>query len=70
MKAKLRKRLEKAASILREVFDELENEDQNGFDKYGETLDNLATEIEDIVAEDERAGKEPDGDEEESYWDE
>jgi len=53
MKNIYKKKLEKAALLLREVFDDFETEGAADFDDYGTRLDDLAGEIEDILAEDE-----------------
>lgn len=63
MKNSYRKKLEKAANYLREVYDDLETEASDDFDAYGTRLDDLAGEIEDILLEDEtRADEESDDD--------
>ena len=53
MKNIYKKKLEKAALLLREVFDDFETEGGADFEDYGTRLDDLAGEIEDILAEDE-----------------
>ncbi len=53
MKSSYRKKLEKAANYLREVYDDLETEGSDDFDEYGPRLEDLAGEIEDLLAEDE-----------------
>ena len=53
MKAKYRKRLEKAASILRELVEELEDDSPKDYDRFGEQIEELAGEIEDLVIESE-----------------
>lgn len=52
MKNSYRKKLEKAANYLREVYDDLETEGSDDFDEYGPRLEDLAGEIEDLLAED------------------
>lgn len=53
MKSSYRKKLEKASNFLREVFDDLETEGSEDFDSFGTRLEDLAGEIDDILAEDE-----------------
>lgn len=67
MKNSYRKKLEKAANYLREVYDDLETEASDDFDAYGTRLDDLAGEIEDILLEDETRADEDsdDGDDDE-----
>ena len=50
MKSSYRKKLEKAANYLREVYDDLETEGSDDFDEYGPRLEDLAGEIEDLLA--------------------
>lgn len=52
MKNSYRKKMERAATLLREVYDDLETEGADDFDNYGTRLDDLAGEIEDMLAED------------------
>lgn len=63
MKNAYRKKLEKAANYLREVYDDLENEGKDDFDEFGTRLEDLAGEIEDILAEDETRTEEDDDEE-------
>ncbi len=65
MKNSYRKKLEKAANYLREVYDDLETEGSDDFDEYGPRLEDLAGEIEDLLAEDETRQNEEE--EEEDY---
>jgi len=65
MKSSYRKKLEKASNFLREVFDDLETEGSDDFDNFGTRLEDLAGEIDDILAEDET--NEKDSDEEDGY---
>jgi hypothetical protein len=65
MKSSYRKKLEKASNFLREVFDDLETEGNEDFDTFGTRLEDLAGEIDDMLAEDEANQK--DGDEEDGY---
>ena len=51
MKSTYRKKLEKAANFIREVFDDLETEGKEDFDNYGQRLEDLAAEIDDILEE-------------------
>ncbi|MBF0482927.1 MAG: hypothetical protein HQK81_09110 [Desulfovibrionaceae bacterium] len=51
MKSTYRKKLEKAANFIREVFDDLETEGKEDFDNYGQRLEDLASEIDDILEE-------------------
>ncbi|MHC1700227.1 MAG: hypothetical protein AB9900_04490 [Humidesulfovibrio sp.] len=62
MKNSYRKKLEKASNFLREVFDDLETEGTEDFDAFGTRLEDLAGEIDDILAEDEANLKEDDED--------
>jgi hypothetical protein len=62
MKTSYRKKLEKASNFLREVFDDLETEDNEDFDTFGTRLEDLAGEIDDILAEDEAHAKDDDDD--------
>ncbi len=63
MKSTYKKKLEKAAILLREVFDDLEAEESDDFDAYGTKLDDLAGEIEDILTDiEEKNAEEEDGD--------
>ncbi len=62
MKNSYRKKLEKASNFLREVFDDLETEGTEDFDAFGTRLEDLAGEIDDILAEDEASLKEDDED--------
>jgi len=62
MKNSYRKKLERAAILLREVYDDLETEASDDFDAYGTRLDDLAGEIEDLLEEDDtRQDEEGDG---------
>ncbi|MDQ7836773.1 MAG: hypothetical protein RDU24_15445 [Humidesulfovibrio sp.] len=65
MKSSYRKKLEKASNFLREVFDDLETEGSDDFDTFGTRLEDLAGEIDDMLAEDEANAR--DGDEEDGY---
>lgn len=65
MKNSYRKKLEKASNFLREVFDDLESEGNEDFDNFGTRLEDLAGEIDDLLAEDEANAK--DSDEEDGY---
>ena len=68
MKNSYRKKLERAATQLREVYDDLETEASEDFDTYGTRLDDLAGEIEDMLAEDDdraEAGDDEDADDDE-----
>ena len=49
MKGTYKKKLEKAAAFIREVFNDLEAEESEDFDEYGTRLEDLAGEIEDIL---------------------
>lgn len=60
MKSSYRKKLEKASNFLREVFDDLETEGTEDYDTFGTRLEDLAGEIDDILAEDEANLKEDD----------
>ena len=62
MKVSHTKKIEKAANIIREVFDDLETEGKEDFDNYGERLENLAAEIDEILEEIETAKAEEDVD--------
>jgi len=62
MKNSYRKKLEKASSYLREVYDDLETEGSDDFDAYGTRLEDLAGEIDDMLLEDETREKDDDGD--------
>ncbi|GAB6126421.1 hypothetical protein [Humidesulfovibrio idahonensis] len=53
MKNAYRKKLDKAAILIREVFSDLETDESGDFDAFGTRLDDLAGEIEDILLEDE-----------------
>jgi transcription elongation GreA/GreB family factor len=53
MKSAHRKKLERAANSIREVYDDLENAGNDDFDDYGSRLDELATGIDDVLEEDE-----------------
>ena len=69
MKNIYKKKLEKAALLLREVFDDFETEGAADFDDYGTRLDDLAGGIEDILAEDEdRKDSGDDGDDEDKNY--
>ena len=65
MKNSYRKKLEKASNFLREVFDDLETEGSDDFDNFGTRLEDLAGEIDDLLAEDEANAK--DADDEDGY---
>jgi hypothetical protein len=65
MKNSYRKKLEKASNFLREVFDDLETEGNEDFDNFGTRLEDLAGEIDDLLAEDEANVK--DADDEDGY---
>ena len=69
MKSIYKKKLERAALLIREVYDDFESEEAGDFDDYGTRLDDLAGGIEDILAEDEanRNSKEDDDDEDKGY---
>ena len=54
-----------SANYLREVYDDLETEGSDDFDEYGPRLEDLAGEIEDLLAEDETRQREEE--EEEDY---
>lgn len=62
MKNSYRKKLEKASTYLREVYEDLETEGSDDFDAYGTRLEDLAGEIDDILDEDETRSKEDDDD--------
>ncbi|OGR40315.1 MAG: hypothetical protein A2051_05480 [Desulfovibrionales bacterium GWA2_65_9] len=62
MKSSYRKKLEKASNFLREVFDDLETEGSDDFDNFGTRLEDLAGEIDDLLAEDEANVKDADDD--------
>jgi len=62
MKNSYRKKLEKASNFLREVFDDLETEGNDDFDNFGTRLEDLAGEIDDLLAEDEANAKDADDD--------
>ncbi len=62
MKSSYRKKLEKASNFLREVFDDLETEGSDDFDNFGTRLEDLAGEIDDMLAEDEANVKDADDD--------
>jgi len=66
MKSSYRKKLEKASNFLREVFDDLETEGSDDFDNFGTRLEDLAGEIDDLLAEDEANVKE-DKDDDDGY---
>ena len=53
MKSSLRKKLEKAANAVREVYEDLETEGKDDFEYFGERLEEVAAQIEDILDEDE-----------------
>ena len=53
MKNAYRKKLDKAATLIREVFSDLETDESSDFDAFGTRLDDLAGEIEDMLLEDE-----------------
>lgn len=53
MKNAYRKKLDRAATLIREVFTDLESDESPDFDAYGSRLDDLAGELEDILLEDE-----------------
>lgn len=62
MKNSYRKKLEKASNFLREVFDDLETEGSDDFDNFGTRLEDMAGEIDDLLAEDEANVKDADDD--------
>lgn len=62
MKSSYRKKLEKASNFLREVFDDLETEGSDDFDNFGTRLEDMAGEIDDLLAEDEANVKDSDDD--------
>ncbi|MDO9632425.1 MAG: hypothetical protein Q7I92_11045 [Humidesulfovibrio sp.] len=62
MKNSYRKKLEKASNFLREVFDDLETEGNDDFDNFGTRLEDMAGEIDDLLAEDEANVKDADDD--------
>ncbi|MHC1753504.1 hypothetical protein [Humidesulfovibrio sp.] len=62
MKNAYRKKLDRAATLIREVFSDLESEESADFDAFGTRLDDLAGEIEDILLEDEDKSDDDDGD--------
>ncbi len=62
MKSSYRKKLEKASNFLREVFDDLETEGSDDFDNFGTRLEDMAGEIDDLLAEDEANVKDADDD--------
>jgi len=63
MKNAYRKKLDKAAILIREVFSDLETDESGDFDAFGTRLDDLAGEIEDILLEDEdKVDDDDDGD--------
>jgi|GEM_PF-902778 len=62
MKSSYRKKLEKACSYLREVFEDLETEGSDDFDTYGTRLEDLAGEIDDILDDDETRARDDDDD--------
>ena len=53
MKNAYRKKLDRAATLIREVFTDLESDESPDYDAFGSRLDDLAGEIEDILLEDE-----------------
>lgn len=53
MKNAYRKKLDRAATLIREVFTDLESDESPDFDAFGSRLDDLAGELEDILLEDE-----------------
>ena len=61
MKNAYRKKLDRAAPLIREVFSDLESEESADFDAFGTRLDDLAGEIEDILLEDEDKADDDDG---------
>ncbi len=61
MKNAYRKKLDRAATLIREVFSDLESEESADFDAFGTRLDDLAGEIEDILLEDEDKSDDDDG---------
>ena len=62
MKNIYKKKLEKAIVLIREVFDDLEAEESGDFDDYGTRLDDLAGELEDILADAEDKSSDDDDD--------
>ena len=67
MKNSYRKKLEKASNFLREVFDDLETEGSDDFDTFGTRLEDLAGEIDDMLAEDEANVKDDKDDDDDGY---
>jgi hypothetical protein len=65
MKNSYRKKLEKACSYLREVYEDLETEGSDDFDAYGTRLEDLAGEIDDMLVEDETKVKEDEDEDDE-----
>jgi len=53
MKSSHRKKVEKAANALREVYEDLETEGKEDFEYYGERLEEIASQIEELLEEDE-----------------
>jgi len=53
MKSSHRKKIEKAANALREVYEDLETEGKDDFEYFGERLEEIAAQIEEILDEDE-----------------
>ncbi len=53
MKNAYRKKLDRAATLIREVFSDMEADESPEFDTFGSHLDDLAGEIEDLLLEDE-----------------
>ena len=67
MKNSYRKKLEKASNFLREVFDDLETEGSDDFDTFGTRLEDLAGEIDDMLAEDAANVKDDKDDDDDGY---
>ena len=69
MKTIYKKKLEKAAILIREVYDDFEAEESEDFDDYGPRLDDLAGGLEDILKDDEerKSFDEEENDEDEGY---
>ena len=67
MKNSYRKKREKASNFLREVFDDLETEGSDDFDTWGTRLEDLAGDIDDMLAEDEANVKDDKDDDDDGY---
>ncbi len=57
MKSSHRKKLEKAANTLREVYEDLETEGKDDFEFFGERLEDIAAQIEELLDEDESSAQ-------------